>query len=166
MSHSVQCFRNDMKKNIETATSNRSFIQEKLDNYLKLFDEFDYDAIAENLKKKGRKISDIQDNMTVLKKQIHKLKQSEKFLRYAHNLHLENCKKYHKRISNLDLEHIEDLALESEQEGSIKIAILDEFGKPLRYEKNSHAYQNVCERVKTDNEHREKVMNYVKKLIS
>jgi len=139
MSQSVQLFRFHIKKRIEITSSNRSCLQEKLG-------------------------SDIQDNISVLIKQIRKLKQTEKFWRYAHNLHLENCKKYHKRIANLDLEHIEDLA---ELEGSIQITILDEFGKPLRYEKNSsHAYQNICEQIKEDNERREKVINYVKKMIS
>tara|TARA_R110001592_G_scaffold118147_1_gene320516 strand:+ start:508 stop:996 length:489 start_codon:yes stop_codon:yes gene_type:complete len=162
MSHSVQKFRVHIKKRIETTSSNRSYLQEKLDNHLELFDKYDNDTIAETLEEHGSNISDIHYNISNLKKKIHKLKQEEKFLRYAHNLHLENCEKYHKRIANLDLEKIEDMT----EQDSITIAILDEFGKPLRYEENSHAYQNACKRIKEFNEEREKVINYVKQLIS
>ena len=151
-----------MKKNIETASSNTKHFQEKLDDYEGLT-QFDRASLIEVLQEHGTSIETIQSNIINLTKQIHKLKQSEKFLRHAHNLHLENCKKYHKRIADIDLEHIEDLA---EQDDPIKVAVLDDEGKTIRVEANSHGYQSVCQRVKETNEHREKIINYVKKLIS
>ena len=166
----VQRFRDHVNGRIEDLSKYINVFQKQLDPYIHLM-TFDLTELSKALKKanNGDTIEIIESKIKYRSLQIRSMKQSRKFWTYIYNLDLENCKKCHKEIAELDLEYIEiitDCERKSTTSKPMNCYCFDDSGEIRGTKKNGKAYQDICEKVKIDNDTREEKIEYVKYLIS
>ena len=90
-----------------------------------------------------RNIKHIQDTLKIMNHTITHSKMKERFLRYAHNLDIGKCEKYHKKISEFDLGDMDEIGDASQNGECVKVSIHTD-GEESKSYTAEEAYRQLC----------------------